>query len=97
MPCHSTCALLPQQPRVRTPHPTRPAPPHPLQELQSNPSTRAPGANPLLLGLSPGAYVLKVLAGVRAADLEQALLSLPFTDALKLLAYLAAWLKQVRG
>ncbi len=65
------------------------------QELQANPAARPPAANPLLLGLSPGAYVLKVLAGVRSADLEQALLALPFTDALKLLAYLAAWLKQV--
>jgi U3 small nucleolar RNA-associated protein 12 len=78
------------------PHSLAPPPPHrPLQELQGNPSARPPTANPLLLGLTPGAYVLKVLAGVRSAELEQALLALPFTDALKLLAYLAAWLKQV--
>eukprot|EP00898_Chlorokybus_atmophyticus_P008490 jgi/Chlat1/8642/Chrsp87S00661 len=47
--------------------------------------------NPLLLGLSPSQYVLKVVAGVRSSDLEQALLVLPFTVALELLKYLAQW------
>lgn len=37
------------------------------------------------------------LSSVRAADLESALLMLPFTDALRLLGYLPAWLEQVRG
>ncbi|KAK9811924.1 hypothetical protein WJX72_012560 [[Myrmecia] bisecta] len=51
----------------------------------------APALNPLLLGLDPAAYVLRVLAAVRPADLEQALMLLPFADALRLLGYLADW------
>ncbi len=45
-----------------------------------------------MLGLGPGAYVLRAVGGVRAGDLEQALLVLPFADALRLLGYLGAWL-----
>lgn len=51
-------------------------------------------ANPLLLSLSPSAYVLKTLSTVRASDLEQALLLLPFASALLLLEYLCAWLDE---
>lgn len=46
------------------------------------------------MGLSPPAYVLRVVARVRSAELEQALLLLPFTDALRLMAYLVVWLRQ---
>lgn len=46
------------------------------------------------MGMSVEQYVLKAVAGVRAGDLEQALLVLPFTDALRLLSYLGSWLKQ---
>ncbi len=101
--------------------------------------------NPLLLGLSPAAYVLKAVRqtsarcillacypsadgkpsgrslvmssgtvpdliqqpltgpplsqvmAVRAADLESALIMLPFTDALRLLTYLPLWLEQGAG
>jgi U3 small nucleolar RNA-associated protein 12 len=53
-----------------------------------------PLANPLLLGLSPAAYVLRCLGNVRANDLEQALLLLPFTDAVRLMRYLAGWLEE---
>ena len=42
--------------------------------------------NPLLLGLSPDAYVLRALRGVKPADLEAAALSLPLADALRLLS-----------
>ena len=42
--------------------------------------------NPLLLGLTPDAYVLRALRGVRPADLEAAALSLPLADALRLLS-----------
>ena len=41
--------------------------------------------NPLLLGLTPAQYVLRALANIRSADLEQALLLLPFSFALDLL------------
>ena len=51
-------------------------------------------ANPLLLGLSPSAYVLSVVGRVRGSDLEQALLMVPFADALRLLKYLEGWLRQ---
>jgi len=53
-----------------------------------------PLANPLLLGLGPAAYVLRCLGNVRANDLEQALLLLPFTDAVRLMRYLAGWLEE---
>ena len=42
--------------------------------------------NPLLLGLSPDAFVLRALRGVKPADLEAAALSLPLADALRLLS-----------
>jgi hypothetical protein len=47
-----------------------------------------------MLGLSAEAYVLRAVGGVRANDLEQALLLLPFADALKLLQWVAGWLAQ---
>ena len=49
-------------------------------------------ANPLLLGLSPDAFVQRAVAAVRSADLEYALLLLPFASALQLLDYLPGWL-----
>ncbi|KAA8516595.1 hypothetical protein F0562_016899 [Nyssa sinensis] len=47
--------------------------------------------NILLLGLSPSDYVLRALSNVHTNDLEQTLLALPFSDALKLLSYLKDW------
>lgn len=38
--------------------------------------------------------MLRVVARVRSAELEQALLLLPFTDALRLMRYLVSWLRQ---
>jgi len=49
-------------------------------------------ANPLLLGFSPPDYVRRAVAAVRSAELEQALLVLPFPSALQLLDYLPGWL-----
>lgn len=54
----------------------------------------APLPNPLLLGLDPSSYVLRSLGAIKAAELEQALLLLSFSDALRLLRYLADWCKQ---
>ena len=51
-------------------------------------------ANPLLLGLSPSNYVLRAISRVRASDLEQALLLVPFMDALRLLDFCTSWLDQ---
>lgn len=50
--------------------------------------------NPLLLGLSPSNYVLRAIGRVRASDLEQALLLVPFMDALRLLDFCTSWLRQ---
>lgn len=66
----------------------------PLRQEARAAGAKAPPANPLLLGLAPGGYVLRAVGAVRAADLEQALLLLPFTDALRLLGYLVGWLRQ---
>ena len=51
-------------------------------------------ANPLLLGMSPPEHVLNALSNLRSADLEQALLLLPFNYALDLLGYLCYWLER---
>ncbi len=70
----------------------------PMQAFQDDTAARQGGRalppNPLLLGLSPEAYMLKQLASVRAGDLEQSLLILPFSDALRLLAFFCTWLEQ---
>lgn len=50
--------------------------------------------NPLMLGLSPSDYVLRAVRSVRGSDLEQALLLVPFLDALRLLQFLCVWLKR---
>jgi hypothetical protein len=46
------------------------------------------------MGMPVEQYVLKAVSGVRAGDLEQAILVLPFSDALRLLHYLGLWLQQ---
>lgn len=48
-------------------------------------------ANPLMNGRSPSDYVLSAFKDVHSNDLEQTLLALPFSDALKLLSYLKEW------
>lgn len=47
--------------------------------------------NILMLGLSPSDFVLRALSNVHTNDMEQTLLALPFSDALKLLSYLKDW------
>lgn len=65
-----------------------------VREREGNPSTSAQPPNPLMMGMDAGGYVLKAVGSVKAADLEQALLVLPFTEALRLLSYLCQWLKK---
>jgi U3 small nucleolar RNA-associated protein 12 len=63
--------------------------------MQARAAGSTPGPfppNPLLLGMAPGAFVLRAVSGVRSADLEHALLLLPFASALQLLDYLPLWL-----
>jgi len=70
-------------------------------EMAANETKRAaerkPGEalppNVLMMGMSPGEYVFKAVSSVRSADLEQAVMCLPFTNALGLLRYLTEWLK----
>lgn len=47
--------------------------------------------NVIMQGHSPPDYVLNVVSSIRPNDLEQALLALPFSDALKLMSYLKEW------
>ena len=47
----------------------------------------------MLMGQSPERYALSAIEKVRAADLEQAVLALPFSSALTLLDYLGGWLE----
>ncbi|CAI9766340.1 unnamed protein product [Fraxinus pennsylvanica] len=47
--------------------------------------------NILMLGLSPSDYVLRAVSNVHTNDLEQTLLALPFSDALKIFSYLKDW------
>ncbi|RYG53815.1 hypothetical protein EON66_07985 [archaeon] len=56
-----------------------------------------PARNPLLLNLTPAAYVLRTLRAVRPSDLDQVLLVLPFADALHLLRYLHHCLTRGQG
>lgn len=57
--------------------------------------TRAKGAefrpNIMMLGLALSDYVLRAVSKVHTNDLEQTLLALPFSDALKLFSYLKDW------
>ncbi|CAL5229844.1 g13253 [Coccomyxa viridis] len=69
-----------------------------VQAFEEDPTAGKSGKglqpNPLLLGLTPEQYMLKQLASVRASDLEQAFLILPFSDALRLLSYFCTWLER---
>ncbi|KAL3161937.1 hypothetical protein ABBQ38_009019 [Trebouxia sp. C0009 RCD-2024] len=65
-----------------------------VRDREGDPSTSAPPPNPLMMGMDAGGYVLKAVGSVKAADLEQALLVLPFTEALRLLSYLCQWLRK---
>ncbi|KAJ2263795.1 beta transducin [Coemansia sp. RSA 376] len=58
---------------------------------QLNPAP--PDTNPILQfeRITPEAYVLRTVERVRAADLEDALLVLPFTHVLSLMAYIDHW------
>ncbi|CAI5462700.1 unnamed protein product, partial [Closterium sp. Yama58-4] len=48
--------------------------------------------NVLLLGHAPAAFVLRALASIKPSELEQALLVLPFTVALRILHFAPHWL-----
>ncbi|GJP76662.1 hypothetical protein CLOP_g7111 [Closterium sp. NIES-67] len=60
----------------------------------SDPNSLLPSFQPnvLLLGHSPAGFVLRALASVKPSELEQALLVLPFTVALRILHFAPHWL-----
>lgn len=60
-------------------------------------SLTPPPRNPLLLGLTPSAYLLRTLRSIRPSDIDQVLLVLPFADALRLLRYLHHLLVKRQG
>lgn len=57
-----------------------------MQEEQDDP-------NPLLLGMKPGAYLLRTLEQIRTADLEEVMHVLPLKNAMSLLRYVCDLLK----
>ncbi|OEL38972.1 WD repeat-containing protein 3 [Dichanthelium oligosanthes] len=63
---------------------------HKLEE-QNNGRAAKFQPNVIMQGHSPSDYVLNVISSIRPNDLEQALLALPFSDALKLMSYLKEW------
>jgi U3 small nucleolar RNA-associated protein 12 len=63
---------------------------HKLEE-QNNGRPAKFQPNVIMQGQSPSDYVLNVVSRIRPNDLEQALLALPFSDALKLMSYLKEW------
>ena len=67
------------------------------EQARAEPGGAERAPNPILLGLSPSAYVLRAVRSVRAPDLEQALLLLPFTDALRVLEHCLRWLGAEEG
>ncbi|CAI5506760.1 unnamed protein product [Closterium sp. Naga37s-1] len=66
----------------------------PFIQDPSDPTSLLPSFQPnvLLLGHSPAAFVLRALARVKPSELEQALLVLPFTVALRILHFAPHWL-----
>jgi U3 small nucleolar RNA-associated protein 12 len=65
---------------------------HEQQAKQSGKSSAKFVSNPLLLGMEPRAYVYKTLKRIKSSDLEQALILLPFNDAVKVLSFCEVWL-----
>lgn len=65
-----------------------------LKTYNEKPSSEKFESNPLMMGLSPSAYVLRAVNRVKAADLEAAIVCLPFANALILCTYLAEWLSK---
>jgi U3 small nucleolar RNA-associated protein 12 len=66
------------------------------KSLQSSSKMPPPDANPLLAALgniSPEQHALKTLEKIRAGDLDEALLVLPFSQVLSLLRALSVWVE----
>ena len=60
-----------------------------------NASISKPETNPHLIGKSPTEYLLYTIKSIPANDLEQALLTISFTNVLILLRYLDEWIQKV--
>lgn len=68
-----------------------------LEGGKVGPPPPAPPRNIELLGMTPAAFVLKTLRSVRPSDVDQVLLTLPFSDALRLLRFLLHMLRKGQG
>lgn len=66
------------------------------KKANKGPLIDPPVPSPLLLGLSPSDYILKVIRDIRSNDLEEALLALPFHTAMDLFQYFDEFIKNVR-
>lgn len=64
-----------------------------LTEAATEGADKAGAANPLMLGMGPDPYLLRTVRSVRASELEQALLVLPFEHAMQLVGFLARMLR----
>jgi U3 small nucleolar RNA-associated protein 12 len=64
---------------------------------QIGPPPPSPSRNIELLGMTPASFVLKTLRSVRPSDVDQVLLTLPFSDALRLLRFLLHMLRKGQG
>lgn len=53
-----------------------------------------PSKNPSLLGLTPAMYILRTMRSIRPSDIDQVILTLPFSDAVRLLKFLFYLLQQ---
>lgn len=61
----------------------------------AGPLIAPPLPNPLLLGLSPTRYLLKVVKQIRSADLEETLMVIPVNNVIILLHFIHQWIKEV--
>ncbi|KNC49676.1 WD repeat domain 3 [Thecamonas trahens ATCC 50062] len=59
-----------------------------------NPDKPTEQPSPLLLGLTPSAYLLRALASIPHAHLEEALMVMPFSAVMHVLHFLEAWIVQ---
>jgi hypothetical protein len=61
----------------------------------SSDSLPKPPPNPFLHGLTPSEHILSILKRIRTADLDEALMTLPFEEAAHLLKYLDHFIQAV--
>lgn len=63
------------------------------EEIERQMQNDKDAPNPLLLGMSPDAYILRILEQIRTADLDEVMHVLPLSEAMSLLRYVCDLLK----